>query len=207
MSDDMILRQLLGKNRDWAKRIEAEYPGFFERSAAEKQRPKVLWIGCADSRAPESVITESMPGEIFVHRNIANQFHLDDDNADALLTYAVEHVEVQHIIVVGHTQCGGVIAARAAAEKPPKEPETSLERWLVPLVGLVREHLDEDLTALVEANVRAQVDAIAQSHVVKEAWLDTERPGGLKIHGWVYELEHGHLRDLEYTIGKDGREF
>ncbi|KAH9915940.1 carbonic anhydrase [Epithele typhae] len=204
MSHDYVLARLLVHNELWAKEITAKHPHFF-KDLAKNQTPKVLWIGCADSRVPQSVVTASLPGDIFVHRNIANQFHPADDNAVSALAYAVEHVAVEHILVVGHTGCGGVKAAQdAAGHEPPAPPETPLDRWLAPLVALARAHPGGDLTALVEANVRAQVDEVVKSDVVTEAWAKDE-PKGLEVHGWVYELETGRLRDLDYGFGKQGR--
>ncbi|OSD00755.1 carbonic anhydrase [Trametes coccinea BRFM310] len=200
MPQDYILARLLSNNAQWAEDVEKAEPGFFAESA-KGQSPKVLWIGCADSRVPESVVTASKPGDIFVHRNIANQFHPDDDSALSVLTYAVAHVGVQHVILVGHTNCGGAQACLAAASKPSASapPQDPLSRWLAPLTELAREH--DELTALVEANVRAQVAHIAESEVMKAAWAAGR---DVQVHGWVYELETGRLRDLGVSLGKTG---
>ncbi|KAI8996231.1 carbonic anhydrase [Trametes punicea] len=202
MPQDYILARLLSNNAQWAEDVEKAEPGFFAHSA-QGQSPKVLWIGCSDSRVPESVVTASRPGDIFVHRNIANQFHPDDDSALSVLTYAVAHVGVQHVILVGHTNCGGAQACHAAAHAPmpaaPSAPKDALGRWLAPLTELAREY--DDLTALVEANVRAQVANIAATDVVRAAW---DQGKDVQVHGWVYELETGRLRDLGVSVGKTG---
>ena len=128
-----------------------------------------------------------------------SQFHLDDDNAVSVLTYAVEHLGVEHVIVVGHTNCGGVHAARESAHAPSKsKPDSPLKRWLAPLTELARK-TDGDLATLVEANVREQVANILKSEVIKQAWKKRD----VHIHGWVYELETGELRDLGVSVGRD----
>ncbi|RDX49542.1 carbonic anhydrase [Lentinus brumalis] len=199
MTQDYILARLLSNNAQWAEDVEKAAPGFLA-DLATAQTPKVLWIGCADSRVPESVVTASKPGDIFVHRNIANQFHLTDDSALSVLTYAVEHVGVSHVLLVGHTNCGGAAACAQAAKAPAaSEPASPLERWLAPLTEIARTVEGEDLTALVEANVRVQVENIALSDVMQRAWA---KGRDVQVHGWVYELESGRLRDLGVTVGK-----
>ncbi|KAI0369588.1 carbonic anhydrase [Pilatotrama ljubarskyi] len=201
MPQDYILARLLSNNAQWAEDVEKVEPGFFAQSA-KGQAPKVLWIGCSDSRVPESVVTASKPGDIFVHRNIANQFHLDDDSALSVLTYAVAHVGVSHVILVGHTNCGGAQACHAAAHSPSSPsspPKDALGRWLAPLTEIAREY--EDLTELVEANVRAGVENIVQTDVLRNAWAEGK---DVQVHGWVYELETGRLRDLGVSVGKTG---
>jgi len=153
------LSRLLSANSQWAADVEKSLPGFF-KELAKYQSPKVLWIGCADSRVPESVITACKPGDIFVHRNIANQFHLDDDSALSVLTFAIEQVKVEHIIVVGHTQCGGAIACFNAAKNPsPSSNDTPLGRWLTPLTQLASnlqsEFPDGGVSLLIEENVKS----------------------------------------------------
>ncbi|KAI0769280.1 carbonic anhydrase [Trametes elegans] len=203
MPQDYILARLLSNNAQWASDVDKAEPGFFAETA-KGQAPKVLWIGCSDSRVPESVVTASKPGDIFVHRNIANQFHPDDDSALSVLTYAVAHVGVTHVLLVGHTSCGGAQACHAAAHSADGHghehgAEDALGRWLGPLTALAREH--EDLTALVEANVRAQVANIAATDVVRAAWAQGK---DVQVHGWVYDLETGRLRDLGVSVGKAG---
>ena len=129
-----------------------------------------------------------------------SQFHLDDDNAVSVLTYAVEHIKVEHVVVVGHTNCGGVHAAQEAAqEETPSEPGSALERWLAPLTELVR-NTEGDLDALVEANVGEQVTKILKSEVIVHEWKERD----VYVHGWVYELETGRLRDLGISVGRNG---
>ncbi|PIL32822.1 transporter [Ganoderma sinense ZZ0214-1] len=194
----MVLTNMLSRNVKWAEAMNATNDQFFPISA-QAQHPKVLWFGCSDSRVPESVITNSYPGDIFVQRNIANQFLLNDDNAVSVLTYALEHVKVEHVVVVGHTNCGGVIAAQQAAREAPSKPKSALERWLEPLTELVRD-TEGDLNALVEANVGEQVRNILRSEAIELEWKQRD----VQIHGWVYELETGRLRDLDISVGRNG---
>jgi len=193
-------------NAQWAEAVNAAEPGFFPQSA-EGQTPKILWLGCSDSRVPESVVTASRPGDIFVHRNIANQVHLDDDSVLSVITYAIEPVGVEHILVVGHTNCGGAAACleAALAGTPPPPPTTPLSRWLAPLTALACT-LDlndvpqsEALTKIVEASVRAQVENVVNSVPVQSAWANGRK--NLWVHGLVYVLETGRLRDLNITKG------
>ncbi|OCH91078.1 carbonic anhydrase [Obba rivulosa] len=196
---DHVLASLLANNKQWAADVQKAEPGFFEQ-CTKGQAPKVLWIGCADSRVPESVVTASRPGDIFVHRNIANQIHPDDDSALAVLTYAVEHLGVTHVVIVGHTQCGGAAACHAAAQSPPSPsaPDTPLGRWLAPLTDLAREG-KMGPEELVEANVRAQVRNVVETAVMQGAW---EKGRDVWVHGWVYEIEKGELRDLGVSVGR-----
>ncbi|KAI1791404.1 carbonic anhydrase 1 [Ganoderma leucocontextum] len=199
--NSMVLTNMLSRNEKWAEAMNVATREQFFPNSAEGQHPKVsrLWIGCADSRVPESVITNSYPGDLFVHRNIANQFHLDDDSAVSVLTYAVEHVKVEHVVLVGHTNCGGAAACSKAAEAAPSPPGSALERWLVPLTELAR-NTEGNLTALVEANARVQVENILKCDVIEREWKQRD----VHIHGWVYELETGKLRDLGISVGRNG---
>ncbi|KAI9437999.1 carbonic anhydrase, partial [Lactarius indigo] len=199
---DATLAKIISANSRWAKSVNVSDPTFFKKSAKGPQTPKVLWIGCSDSRVPESVITASRPGDIFVHRNIANQIHPDDDNALAVITYAVAHVHVEHILVVGHTRCGGADAAlKAVAGEGETEPV--IERWLTPLISLARnlssEASSDPLTRLIEESVRVQVENVANSEPVRKVW---EGQKDLWVHGLVYELETGRLRNLNVTKGR-----
>ena len=134
---------------------------------------------------------------------INSQFHPDDDNALSVLTYAVEDVNVHHIVLVGHTKCGGVAAAVDLAKEPPPPapPASPLLRWLGPLTELARAHPGADLTALAEENVKMGVANLVKSEVIQGAWAKGK---GVEVHGWVYELETGRLRDLGVSVGKDG---
>ncbi|GBE86776.1 Carbonic anhydrase [Sparassis crispa] len=196
-TEDPILARLLANNAQWANDVETAEPGFFAK-CAEGQSPKVLWIGCADSRVPESVLTACRPGDIFVHRNIANQFHPTDENALAVLAYAVDELRVSHVIIAGHTQCGGAAAchAAAAAIDDDVEPATPLARWLAPLTALARD-LRSDVRTLVEANVRAQVANLAAAQTIRDAWAAGR---SVAVHGWVYDIEKGRIRDLGVSL-------
>jgi len=208
---DATLAKIFSNNSQWAAAVNAADSDFFERSA-KGQTPKVLWLGCSDSRIPESVITASPPGDIFVHRNIANQIHPDDESALAVITYSVGHLlnsdgahSVEHILVVGHTQCGGAKAALQAVTGPPPDVEPVLGRWLTPLIELAGSlnlkavPYEEALTKLVEESVRVQVGNVAKSEPVRKAWESGRK--NLWVHGLVYELETGRLRDLNITKG------
>jgi len=201
---DEALAKLLLSNSQWAKAMTAADPDFFKRSA-ESQSPQFLWIGCSDSRVPESVITASRPGDIFVHRNIANQVHPIDDNLQSVITYAVGDLGVEHVLVVGHTNCGGAAACLNTVQEGAPPPAPPLGRWLAPLIALVRTldltHVpkSERLTKVIEASVRAQVENVVHSPPVQTAWAGGRK--NLWVHGLVYELETGTLRDLNVTKG------
>ncbi|HET7025896.1 MAG TPA: carbonic anhydrase [Gemmatimonadales bacterium] len=192
------LPQLFEKNRKWAAHQVAHDPRYFER-LLEIQRPPYLWIGCADSRVPANEIVGLAPGEIFVHRNVANVVRHDDPNALSVIQYAVDVLAVRHIIVTGHHGCGGIIAALG-----PPAPEP-LETWLTPIRALRDRHAEElarlDPTArpdrLCELNVAAQVSAVAGTATVRQAWA-AGKP--LAIHGWFYDLKDGLLHDLDVTV-------
>ncbi|CAE6411923.1 unnamed protein product [Rhizoctonia solani] len=204
---EVALAPLIAGNAKWAAEVREKYPTFFV-DAAKGQSPKVLWIGCADSRVPESTVLGCKPGEVFVHRNIANQFHPEDDSALAVLTYAVENLGVEHIVVAGHTQCGGAAACHAAAQNlnGAATPTTPLARWLNPLTqlaaSLASERTDShdtsaELSTLVEANVRKQVDNVVDTDVVQRAWASGKQ---VYVHGWIYVIETGTIKDLKVTI-------
>ncbi|KAG2346918.1 carbonic anhydrase [Suillus weaverae] len=186
---------LINANEEWAQSIIKDNPNFFKDSATRPQTPKVLWIGCSDSRVPPAVVTASMPGDIFNHTNIANQFHSFDDNANSVLSYAVDTVGVEHVVLVGHSVCGGVIAAIKAAAEPNKPTM----RWLFPLVQLVRSldlrglSEDEAVNKVVAANVFRQVDNLCKSKPISAAWA---AGNNVCVHGWVYDLATGRLREL-----------
>ncbi|KAH9168078.1 carbonic anhydrase [Lactarius sanguifluus] len=199
---DATLAKIFSANAQWAKAVNNVDSDFF-RLSAKGQTPKMLWLGCSDSRVPESVLTASRPGDIFVHRNIANQIHPDDTSALAAITYAVAYVNVEHILVVGHTHCGGADAALRAVAGTLGTVEPVLERWLSPLIELASklnsEASSDPLTRLVDESVRIQVENVANSEPVRKAW---ESQKNLWVHGLVYELETGTLRDLNITKGR-----
>ncbi|MFZ5443001.1 MAG: carbonate dehydratase [Myxococcota bacterium] len=189
------LTRLLDANKSWAAARVREDPEYFKRLAA-LQSPDYLWIGCSDSRVPANVITGQQPGEVFVHRNIANMVVHTDLNLLSVLEYAVNVLKVHHVIVCGHYGCGGV---RAAAGH---QSLGIINNWLRNIEDVYRFHRDEllaitDETArvdrLVELNVHEQVLNLAKTSIIQRAWKYEQRP---TIHGWVYGLETGHLKPL-----------
>lgn len=190
-----ILDHLFSNNRAWADETQAREPEFFER-LAEEQSPRYLWIGCADSRVPPSRIMGLEPGELFVHRNIANVVVHTDLNGLSVLQYAVEALEVEHVIVCGHYGCGGV---QAAAQNPKLG---LIDNWLRHIQDVQHKHADhlaqiageaERLRRLCELNVVEQVVNVCRTTVVQEAWA---RGQTLTVHGWIYGLADGLLRDV-----------
>jgi carbonic anhydrase len=193
-----FLPQLFDNNRAWAERIKLEDPAYFER-LSHAQTPEYLWIGCADSRVPANEIVGLGPGELFVHRNIANLVPPFDANVHSVLQYAVEVLKVKHIIVCGHYGCGGVLAALRDWSGLP------LENWLAHVRAVYRAHKNElDAAAseearwrrLCELNVMAQVHAVREAEVVKQAWRK-DQP--VMVHGWIYDLKEGLLQDLDLS--------
>src|SRR5438105_3573581 len=197
-STDRTLSRLLDNNRKWAARMVRERPDFFQR-LARQQSPEVLWIGCSDSRVPANEIIDVLPGEVFVHRNVANQVMHVDFNCLAVLQYAVETLGVRHIIVCGHYGCGGVSASF-------QRQRTSLVgNWLYPLYELSR-HYRAELEAvppenrvdvLCELNVIEQVRHLCQTTILDRAW---RRRQSIGVHGWIYGIQNGRLYDLGVTI-------
>jgi len=189
-------------NDEWRNAVVQVAPDFFE-SGAKGQAPKILWIGCADSRVPESVVLAAKPGDLFVHRNIANQFHPNDDSALSVLTYAVEFLGVEHVIVAGHTQCGGCVGAWSNCANPPANVQDGpLVRWLTPLIKLAdslnlgSKPQAEAVDILVRESVKKQVENVVQTDIIQHAWAKKK---DVHVHGWVYELETGKLKDLAIT--------
>ncbi|KAH7928015.1 carbonic anhydrase [Leucogyrophana mollusca] len=204
-----VLSHLLSANSQWADKVAQAEPDFFPKSA-QGQYPKVLWIGCADSRVPESVVTGSRPGDIFVHRNIANQFHLHDDSALSVLTYAIKVVGVEHVVIVGHTKCGGAIACYDAAKEAGTNSGTELgsespiNRWLAPLTKLagsldLPSDANEAVTVLVKENVKVQVANVCKAEPVVSSWAHPEKRKPVTVHGWLYDVETGRIEDLNIT--------
>ncbi|RAJ02321.1 carbonic anhydrase [Chitinophaga skermanii] len=190
-----VFEQLLANNKVWAKeRVEAD-PEYFKR-LSELQTPKFLWIGCSDSRVPANEITNTEPGEIFVHRNVANMVVHTDMNLLTVLEYAVTILKVEHILVVGHYGCGGVKAAMT------NKSFGVINRWLNNIKDVYRFHRDElDAIAdeearadrLVELNVREQVMNLAKTITIQETWHKEQRP---HLHGWVYGLKDGIINPV-----------
>jgi carbonic anhydrase len=188
--------RLLLENKAWAAEKISEDPDYFRR-LAEIQSPEFLWIGCSDSRVPANEITGTQPGEIFVHRNIANMVVNTDVNLLAVLDYAVSHLKVKHIIVCGHYGCGGI---KAAASKKDFKPV--LNMWLRNIKDVIRHHHDEleNITdeeqrtdRLVELNVREQVYNLAKTTIIQRSWRKEQRPD---LHGWVYSLKDGLIKQV-----------
>jgi carbonic anhydrase len=196
---DKDLKRLLDQNRAWAEGITASDPDFFQ-TLAKQQSPKFLWIGCADSRVPSTQLVGMVPGEMFVHRNVANLVVHTDFNCLSVMQYAVDVLRVDHIIVCGHDGCGGVKAAMENAQLG------LIDNWLRHVQDVIRDHepelmqiQDEEkrLDRLCELNVVEQVLNVARTTIVQSAW---ERGQELVIHGWIYGLQDGLLRDLGVSI-------
>ncbi len=189
-----MLGDLLANNRRWAEKMEKQTPGFFKQLAAQ-QKPDYLWIGCSDSRVPANEIVGLMPGELFVHRNIANLVLPTDLNCISVLHYAVEVLQVKHIIVCGHYGCGGVRAALGHQDLG------LIDNWLRHLkdIGYTYRDIltmdDEDarVNRLCELNVKQQVANICRTKVVQRAWQQGRE---LAVHGWIYSIEDGVINDL-----------
>jgi carbonic anhydrase len=193
------LEDLLSSNRAWAEAHRRAEPDFFTKLTAIQQ-PDFLWIGCADSRVPANEIVGRQPGELFVHRNVANIVHPYDPNCLSVVQYAVDTLRVKHIIVCGHYGCGGVLAALG----PPVEQP--LESWLSPLRAVAAMYADElsmmrtdtdRWRALCELNVKSQVTSVTATSTVRDAWA---RNQPLTVHGWIYDLHDGLLQDLGVTV-------
>ena len=180
---------LFDNNRDWARRMSQERPGFFER-LAKQQSPKYLWIGCSDSRVPANEIIGLDPGEVFVHRNVANVVVHSDLNALSVIQFAVEHLKVEHIMVVGHYGCGGVLAAARGTRIG------LADNWLRHVSDVHLRHRQrlnhlpqaEMEAVLCEMNVLEQVGNVALSNVMQDAWTRGQK---VSVHGWIYGLS-GH---------------
>lgn len=196
--------KLLSDNKAWATRQIVEDPEFFNR-LCKIQRPEFLWIGCSDSRVPANQITGTQPGEIFVHRNVANLVINTDVNLLSVLDYAVNHLEVKHVIVCGHYGCGGI---RAAATKT--DYKYVLNMWLRNIKDVYRIHRaeldgieDEEtrINRLVELNVREQVMNLAKTSIIQRSWKKEQRPD---LHGWVYGLNDGIIKPVFEMNSIDG---
>jgi carbonic anhydrase len=194
----MPLRHLLAHNRTWAAQMEADRPGFFT-ALSQQQTPRYMWIGCSDSRVPANQITGLEPGEVFVHRNVANVVVPTDLNCLTTIQYAVDVLKVEHLMVVGHYGCGGVQAALndvrvGLADNWLRHVKDVRDRHGVLLQSLPEEHR---LGALCELNVIEQVMHVAETTVVQDAWA---RQQPLALHGWVYGLKDGLLQDLHMVV-------
>jgi carbonic anhydrase len=190
--------QLIENNAIWAEKMRVSDPEFFKR-LAQQQSPKYFWIGCSDSRVPANQITGLPPGEVFVHRNVANVVQETDFNVLAVLQYAVDVLKVSNVIVCGHYGCGGVQAALENFR------HGIIDNWLAPIRSLTRVHKDEleslrdnqRLDRLCELNVLSQARHVARTTIVEDAW---ERGQELSIHSWIYRLDQGILTPLRKPI-------
>ncbi|KAL4882041.1 carbonic anhydrase [Aspergillus karnatakaensis] len=187
------LTTALRQNKAWATKIAKDHPDFFGRLAIG-QSPEILWIGCSDSRCPETTLLGLNPGDVFVHRNIANILHPADLSSSAVIEYSVRHLGVKHVVVCGHTKCGGIAAAMGNTQLGILDP------WLSPLRQLKEDHADclQNLSderaalKLVELNVLAGVRMLKQKSVVVEAMQH-----GLKVHGLIYDVGSGVLQEVD----------
>ena len=193
------LHELLKQNRQWAESVEASKPGFFTGLLAQ-QAPQYLWIGCADSRVPANEILGLLPGDVFVHRNVANVVVHSDLNALSVMQYAIDQLHVRHIMVVGHYGCGGVTAALH------NRRVGLADNWLRHVQDVRNKHrafldarADDEtrLQALCELNVLEQALNVCETTVVQDAWA---REQSVVVHGWVYGLHNGLLEDLTMTV-------
>jgi len=191
------LTELFESNRAWAARITAQQPDFFERLALQ-QTPEFLWIGCSDSRVPANEIVDLLPGELFVHRNVANVVVHTDLNCLSVLQYAVDVLHVEHVVVVGHYGCGGVRSAWQG------KPLGLIDNWLRHVQDVAERHAaflrtlpDEDAVVdrLCELNVIEQVSHVARTTIVQDAW---KRGQPLTLHGWIYGISDGLVKDLKF---------
>src|SRR6185503_5404733 len=194
-----MLDHLKANNRAWAEGKVAADPGFFRR-LEKQQAPEYLWIGCSDSRVPANDIVGLDPGELFVHRNVANLAPPQDANYLSVLQFAVDVLKVKHIMVVGHYGCGGVSAAIDGKRRGLVDP------WLHPIREVSHDHRDEldaitdarvRLNRLCELNVVRQVTNVASDVFVQDAW---SRGQSLSVHGWVYSIADGLIKDLDVTV-------
>ena len=192
------LDHLIAANRAWAERMEREHPGFFKR-LSDQQSPKYLWIGCSDSRVPANQVIGLAPGEVFVHRNVANVVTHSDLNALSVIQFAVDVLKVEHIMVVGHYGCGGVLAVL-------REKRVGLaDNWLRHVHDVKMRHRGrlmhlcshEQEDVLCEMNVIEQVGNVALSNVLQDAWARGQK---ITVHGWCYGLKDGLVKDLQVSM-------
>lgn len=200
----MLYRELLERNARWAEEHSASDPTYFQQVASD-HRPSILFIGCADARTPLNLITNTGLGELFIHRNIANQAHPTDTSFSASLQYAVEVLGVKDVVVCGHRGCGGVRAALS-----PEHAPDHVEAWISPLRLVARLHAedldrcpdhDQKVDRLVDLNVIEQVHLLARNPIIRRAWAKGQT---LRLHGWVFDLPRGVLvPKVEAIAGPD----
>ncbi|KAJ3820511.1 carbonic anhydrase [Lentinula raphanica] len=214
------ISQMLSGNNRWADSVQSTNPNFFPQSA-RGQSPHTLWIGCGDSRVPETVITGTRPGDIFVNRNVGNQVQFGDENLMATLEFAVVALGVRNVIVCGHTGCGAVIASFKASRTivPGRTPitldpfpaDSPLNRFLAPLTTSIANLItslqisavgeEEAVPILVRENIKMQVDNLCETEVIKNAWRNRPQGQELTVHGWLYDIASGRIQDLEVSRG------
>lgn len=194
-----MLTDLLERNSAWSRQRDRQDPGYFTRLATQQSR-EFFWIGCSDSRVPANVVAGLDPGEVFVHRNVANVIHTSDMNLLSTLEFAVDALKIREIIVCGHYGCGGV---RAATEDLP---HGLADHWLAPIRNLARQYaidlarisdVEGRRDKLVELNVIEGVRRVAETPIVQRAWA---RGADISVHGLIYGLKDGLLRDLDCTV-------
>ncbi len=194
------LKHLFANNRNWVAKMTTTYPGFFEK-LSQQQAPRYLWIGCADSRVPANEIVGLLPGELFVHRNVSNIVALDDPNCLTVIQYAVDVLRVEHIIVCGHFGCGGIQATL-------EERRLGLsDLWLTHVRDVKDKHHHEldvlhgidRFNRLCELNVIEQAINVSRTTIVRDAW---SRQQSVTIHGWIYAVSNGLLRDLGISMSR-----
>ncbi|HEX6810656.1 MAG TPA: carbonic anhydrase [Planctomycetota bacterium] len=189
--------QLLINNRAWRDQMERERPGFF-RSLNEQQRPRYLWIGCADSRVPANQITGLEPGQVFVHRNVANLVVHSDLNCLSVLDFAVNTLEIQDVIVCGHYNCGGIAAALSPGNG------RIVDHWIRhvrDIAKFYRNEIEREPTAVARARRLAELNVAVQVVHVRECpVLATPAARAVRVHGWIYDVADGLLRDLTHTV-------
>lgn len=197
--DNKSIQDLIENNRKWAQEISEKDPDFFP-TLAKQQSPEYLWIGCSDSRVPANEIVGLLPGELFVHRNVANMVVHTDMNLLSVLQYAVDALKVKHVIVCGHYGCGGVKASMESQKLG------LIDNWLLEIRDLYHSKRDmfnglqsesDKVDLLCELNVMRQVQNVCNTTIVQDAWARGQR---LAVHGWVYGLKDGKVNNLNVTI-------
>lgn len=198
----MMIEDLFARNKMWSQERKAERADYFER-LSNLQNPEYLWIGCSDSRVPANVIAGLEPGEVFVHRNVANLIHPADVNMLSVVEYAVNQLGVKHIIICGHYGCGGIRAAVSGKNFG------LIDHWLQPVRDVADAGFecrecgtwsDENLDRLCEASVATQVRRLARTPILQAAWKANK---DISIHGWIYGLKDGLLSDLNCTVASN----
>ena len=197
---EKLYQKLLDGNKEWVAKTLKEDPNYFIK-LSQGQKPPVLWIGCSDSRVPANQITNTLPGEVFVHRNIANMVIHTDTNLLSVLDYAVSVLEVKHVIVCGHYRCGGIRAAMGNQHNG-----SVIDNWLRNIKDVYRLHQkeldsisdnDEKENRLTELNIIEQVYNLAKTSIIQNSWENSKRP---HIHGWEYDITNGLIKDLNITV-------